>query len=183
MMVFGAVFGLGVALTLSRVVSGLLSRLQPGLNPPIVAAGIAVCVALGLAMTVWVVNIRSLLSDRAVLDRWVGDVTSSLRSVLEQMVASRILLAESILSTEATSMDEAENARVSDQVSLIDSELREHGLAAARAAAMRDREMPTIRAALEAVRSELGEPGMPDTGADQGVIRAMTPLRSDTGDF
>jgi hypothetical protein len=28
-----------------------------------VAAGIAVCVALGLAMTVWVVNIRSLLSD------------------------------------------------------------------------------------------------------------------------
>jgi hypothetical protein len=183
MMVFGAVFGLGVALTLSRVVSGLLSRLQPGLNPPIVAAGIAVCVALGLATTVWVVNIRSLLSDRAVLDRWVGDVTSSLRSVLEQMVASRILLAESILSTEAASMDEAENARVSDQVSLIDSELREHGLAAARAAAMRDREMPTICAALEAVRAELGEPGIPDTGADQGVIRAMSPLRSDAGDF
>jgi hypothetical protein len=110
-------------------------------------------------------------------------VTSSLRSVLEQMVASRILLAESILSAEAASMDEAENARVSDQVSLIDSELREHGLAAARAAAMRDREMPTIRAALEAVRAELGEPGIPDTGADQGVIRAMSPLRSDAGDF
>jgi hypothetical protein len=99
------------------------------------------------------------------------------------MVASRILLAESILSTEATSMDEAENARVSDQVSLIDSELREHGLAAARAAAMRDREMPTIRAALEAVRAELGEPGVPDTDTDEGVIRAMTPLRSDAGDF
>jgi len=31
MMVFGAVFGLGVALTLSRLVSGLLSRLQPDL--------------------------------------------------------------------------------------------------------------------------------------------------------
>jgi hypothetical protein len=49
---------------------------------------------------------------------------------------------------------------VSDQVSAIDSELREHAIAAARAAAARDREMPTVQAALDAVRAELGEPGI-----------------------
>jgi hypothetical protein len=39
--------------------------------------------------------------------------------------------------------------------------LREHAIAAARAAAARDREMPTVRAALDAVRAELGDPGIP----------------------
>lgn len=67
-MVFGVAFGLGVALTLSRVVAGLAPRLHPGLT----AAGIAVCLALGLAMAAWVVHIRTLLGDRAALDRWVG---------------------------------------------------------------------------------------------------------------
>lgn len=84
-----------------------------------------------------------------------------MRSVLEQTVASRVVLAESLLSTEVTAYDEVENARVTDKVSLIDGELREHALAAARAAAARDREMPTIQAALDAVRAELGDPGHP----------------------
>ncbi len=154
LMVFGVAFGLGVALTLSRVVAGLAPRLHPGLT----AAGIAVCLALGLAMAAWVVHIRTLLGDRAALDRWVGEATSALRSVLEQTVASRVVLAESLLSTEVTAYDEVENARVTDKVSLIDGELREHALAAARAAAARDREMPTIQAALDAVRAELARP-------------------------
>jgi hypothetical protein len=174
MVLLGVGFGLGVALTLSRLVAGL----APGLSPALTAAGIVACVAIGLAVTVWVVNTRSLLSDRAVLDRWTGDVTSSLQSVLEQLVASRVLAAESLLSTAISARDEAENARVADQVSVIDSELREHTIAAARAAALRDREMPTIQAALDAVRAELGEPGIEEP--DRKSMPTATPSRSDT---
>ena len=136
--------------------------------------------ALGLATTAWVVTVRSLLSDRAVLDRWAGDATSSLRSVAEQMVASRVLDAESVLSTAVTAHDEAENVRVTDQVSVIDGELREHALAAARAAALRDREMPTMQAALDAIRAELGEPG---TATARGFARARTSVRSENRSF
>ncbi|WP_205875928.1 hypothetical protein [Mycobacterium camsae] len=176
MMVFGAVFGLGVALTLSRLVAGLAADLHPGLT----AAGIAVCVALGLATTAWVVAVRSLLSDRAVLDRWADDATSSLRSVGDQTVASRVLAAEALLSTAASAHDEAEHVRVADQVSAIDGELREHGLAAARAAAVRDREMPTIQLVLDAIRAELGEPGIPK---QPGIVRAETPTRDSSRPF
>jgi hypothetical protein len=157
MMLLGAGFGLGVALTLSRLVAGL----APRLNALTQIAGAVACVAIGLAVTFVVVNIRGLLHDRALLDRWAGDVTSSLRSVVEELVATRVLVVESVLSTALLARDEAENAQVSDQVSVIDSELREHAIAAARAAAVRDREMPTITAALDAVRAELGEPGIP----------------------
>jgi hypothetical protein len=157
MMLLGAGFGLGVALTLSRLVAGLAQ----GLNPITRIAGAVACVAIGLAVTFLVVNIRGLLHDRALLDRWAGDATSSLRSVVEEFVATRVLVAESVLSTALVARDEAENAQVSEQVSTIDSELREHAIAAARAAAVRDREMPTITAALDAVRAELGEPGIP----------------------
>lgn len=176
MMVFGAVFGLGVALTLSRLIAGLTPDLHPGLT----AAGIAACVAVGLATTAWVVTVRSLLSDRAVLDRWADDATASLRSVAEQLVAGRVLAAESLLSTEVTAHDEAENVRVTDQISVIDGELREHALAAARAAAVRDREMPTIQAALDAVRAELGEPGIRD---QRGFVRAETVTRYENRPF
>jgi hypothetical protein len=157
MMLLGAGFGLGVALTLSRLVGGLASRLSPGLA---IAAAVG-CVAIGLAVTFLVIHIRGVLRDRALLDRWAGDVTSSLQSVVEELVAKRVLVAESVLSTALIARDEAENAQVADQVSAIDSELREHAIAAARAAAMRDREMPTVKAALDAVRAELGEPDIP----------------------
>jgi hypothetical protein len=157
MMLLGAGFGLGVALTLSRLVSGLTSRLGPGLA----IAGAVGCVAVGLAVTFVVIHIRGLLRDRALLDRWAADVTSSLRSAVEELVATRVLAAESELSTALIARDEAENTQVADQVSAIDSELREHAIAAARAAAVRDREMPTVKAALDAVRAELGEPGIP----------------------
>jgi hypothetical protein len=157
MMLLGAGFGLGVALTLSRLVGGPAARLGPGLA----IAGAVACAAIGLAVTFVVVNVRGLLRDRALLDRWAGDVTSSLRSVVEELVATRVLVAESELSTALMARDEAENAEVADQVSAIDSELREHAIAAARAAAVRDREMPTVQAALDAVRAELGEPGIP----------------------
>jgi hypothetical protein len=157
MMLLGAGFGLGVALTLSRLVGGLASRLSPALA----AAGAVGCVAVGIAVTFVVIHIRGLLRDRSLLDRWAADVTSSLQSTVEELVATRVLVAEALLSTALLARDEAENAQVADQVSAIDSELREHAIAAARAAAVRDREMPTVQAALDAVRAELGQPGIP----------------------
>ena len=164
MLLLGAGFGLGVALTLSRVVAGL----APGLNLGLEIAGAVACVAIGLAITFVVVNLRGLLRDRALLDRWAGEVTASLRSVVEELVATRVLVAESVLSTALAARDEAENARVADQVSAIDSELREYAIAAARAAAVRDREMPTVKAALDAVRAELGDPGISTPEGQEG---------------
>ena len=131
-------------------------------------AGAVGCVAVGLALTFVVVTLRGLLRDRALLDRWAGEVTTSLRAVVEELVATRVLQAESVLTTALAARDEAENARVAEQVSAIDSELREYAIAAARAAAARDREMPTLKAALDAVRAELGDPGipLPENGAN-----------------
>jgi hypothetical protein len=155
MMLVGAGFGLGVALTLSR----LLADLAPGLT----VAGAVACAAIGLALTVWVVGTRGLLRDRALLDRWTGEATALLRSALEQLVATRVLGAESSLTTALGEQDEVESARVIEQVGVIDTELREHAVVGARAAALRGREMPTLQAALEAVRAELGEPAEPKT--------------------
>ena len=182
LMLLGGGFGLGVALTLGRLVGGMAARLSPALA----IAGAVGCVAVGLAAAFVVINIRGLLRDRALLDRWVGEVTSSLRSVVEELVATRVLVAESLLTTAVMARDEAENAQVADQVSSIDSELREHAIAAARAAAVRDRELPAVRAALDAVRAELGEPGIPaedEPVPDGGTGEpAKPPLRSDDED-
>ncbi|RAV03273.1 hypothetical protein DQP57_25440 [Mycobacterium colombiense] len=156
MILLGVGFGLGVALTLSRLMSGLASRLNPALAA---VAGLA-CVAISVALTYMVINLRALLHDRSLLDRWAGDVTASLQSVVEELVATRVLVAESVLSKALLAHDEAENAQVSAAVGVIDAELREHALAAARAAAARDRDMPAVTAALAAVRAELGEPGI-----------------------
>jgi len=171
MMALGAGFGLGVALTLSR----LLANLAPGLT----AAGIVACVAIGLAVTVWVVGTRGLLHDRAVLDRWVGEATASLRSAVEQLVATRVLAAETVLSAAVGEQDEREHARVAARVKAIDSELREHAVATARATAVRDREMPTVQAALAAVRRELGESGEAESG-DPAVDNQTAPLTGAT---
>jgi hypothetical protein len=149
MMLLGAGFGLGVALTLTR----LLADLAPGLT----VAGVIGCVAIGLALAVWVVSTRGLLHDRAVLDRWVGEATSSLRAAVEQLVATRVLTAESALTSACGQQDEVDAARVADQVSELDRELREHAVADARAASSRDREMPALQTALNRVRAELGD--------------------------
>ena len=169
MMLVGAGFGLGVALTLSRLLAGL----APGLT----VAGAVACVVIGLALTVWVVRTRGLLRDRALLDRWAGEATSLLRSAVEQLVATRVLEAESSLTAALGEQDEVESAQVTEQVSVIDTELREHAVVGARAAALRGREMPALQAALEAVRAELGEPATP--GDDEPKTEASVP--SDVG--
>lgn len=160
MMLVGAGFGLGVALTLSR----LLADLTPGLT----VAGAVACAAIGLVLTVWVVNTRGLLRDRGLLDRWAGEATALLQSAVEQLVATRVLAAESSLTAALGEQDEGASTRVAEQVSVIDTELREHSVVGARAAALRGREMPTLLAALEAVRVELGEPAEPEKPEDDG---------------
>jgi len=159
MVLLGVAFGLGVAVTLNRLLAGLAPKLAPWMA----IAGYAACLVVGLVLTVLVVRIRGLLRDRAVLDRWAGEATESLRSATEELVATRVLMAETELNTALSARDESENAQVADQVSAIDTELREYAIAAARAAAVRDREMPTVQSALDAVRAELGEPGIRDS--------------------
>jgi hypothetical protein len=173
MMLLGAGFGLGVALTLTR----LLADLAPGLT----VAGVIACVAIGLTLAVWVVGTRGLLHDRAMLDRWVGEATSSLRAAVEQLVATRVLTAESALSSACGQQDEVDAARVADQVSGFDRELREHAVADARAAASRDREMPALQTALDRVRAELGDEkaGSVDDQVTPG--EAVTPVSARSG--
>jgi hypothetical protein len=148
-MLVGAGSGLGAGL--------MLRRLIPDLAPGLALAAVVGCVGIGLAVTVWVAGTRGLLRDRAVLDRWAAEATASLRSAVEQQVVARVLAAESSLSAALGEQDELESARVGQQVSVIDRELREHAVAGARAAALWGREMPTLQAALDVVRAELSQ--------------------------
>ena len=100
MMVLGAGFGLGVALGVSRLFAGL----APGLT----IAGLVAGGVIGLLLTVWVVGMRGLLSDRAVLDRWIGEVTGTLQSTVEERVATRVLAAEAALTADVARRDEAD---------------------------------------------------------------------------
>jgi hypothetical protein len=161
MMLLGAGFGLSVALALTR----LLADLTPELS----VAGVIACVTIGLALAVWVVGTRGLLHDRAVLDRWIGEATSALRGAVEQLVATRVLTAESALSSALGQQDEVDATRVADQVGGLDRELREHAVADARAAALRDREVPALQTALDQVRAELGD-GKAEESADEQAM-------------
>ena len=145
MMILGAGFGLGVAVVVTRLFAGL----APGLT----IAGLVVGGLVGLVLTVWVVGIRGLLHDRAVLDRWITDVTTTLRSAVEERVATRVLTAETALTSELAAREEAESATATaaERVAEIDAELREHAIATARAAAVRDRRLPPFQRALETV--------------------------------
>jgi hypothetical protein len=146
-MILGAGFGFGVALAITRLFAGL----APGLT----IAGLVAGGLVGLLLTVWVVGIRGLLQDRAVLDRWVTDVTAAVRSAVEERVATRVLAAETALTSDLAARDEAESATAADRVAEVDAELREHAVATARAAAVRDRRLPSLRQALDAVCAEL----------------------------
>jgi len=156
MTLLGVGFGLGVALTLSRA----FAHLAPGWT----AAGATACVVIGVAVTGWVVRIRGLLRDRAILDRWVGEATAVLRSAVTELVALRVVAAESALTAELAEHNETEAARAADRIAGLDRELREHVAATARATAVRDRQLPALRRALEAVRAELGGSARVDGG-------------------
>ncbi|HEX7321723.1 MAG TPA: hypothetical protein VF299_02135 [Mycobacterium sp.] len=144
-LLLGAGFGVGVAVTLSRLLTG------PG------TAGAVACAAIGLASAVWVGRTRGLLRDRAVLERWVSSAVATLRSAADELVALRVLAAEASLTAELAGRAEADGAQVAERVAVLDGELREHAAAAARAAASRDRQLAPVRRALSAVRAQLGE--------------------------
>ncbi|MFV8171869.1 hypothetical protein [Mycolicibacterium peregrinum] len=147
MLVLGAGFGLGVAVAVSRLLVGAAPRLA--------VAGLVVGAVVGLLLAVWVVGTRALLHDRAVLDRWVGEITTTLRSAVEQVVATRVLAAESALTSEQAAREEADSAAAAEKTAAMDAELREHAIATARAAAQRDRRIPPLQRALDAVRADL----------------------------
>ncbi|OBB01127.1 hypothetical protein A5662_14015, partial [Mycobacteriaceae bacterium 1482268.1] len=147
MMVLGAGFGLGVALGVSRLFAGL----APGLA----IAGVAAGALLGLLVTIWVVGMRGLLADRMMLDRWVAVVIGLLQATLEERVATRVVAAEAELTADAARREEADAAEAAAAVDKIDAELREHAIATARAAALRDRRLPPLQKALDTVRAEL----------------------------
>ena len=170
MMILGAGFGLGVALVVTRLFAGL----APGLT----IAGLVAGGLVGLVLTVWVVGIRGLLHDRAVLDRWVSDVTNTLRSAVEERVATRVLVAETALTSELAARDEVESATAADRVAEIDAELREHAVETARAAAVRDRRLPPLQRALDAVRAELY--GSPPVATEMAPPTASHADKSDS---
>ncbi|HEU4361353.1 MAG TPA: hypothetical protein VFR27_07555 [Mycobacterium sp.] len=151
MLLLGGGFGLGMALTASRLFGGLTAGLT--------AAGAATCAAVGLAATVWVVRARGLLHDRALLDRWVMEVTAALRCTVEELVALRALSAETALTAALAERNEADGTRLARRIAVLDGERRTHVAAAARAGALRDRQMPVLQRALAAVRAELETPG------------------------
>jgi hypothetical protein len=103
MLVLGGGFGLGVALTLSR----LTVQLGPGSD----LIGLLVGGVVGLLLTIWVVGIRGVLHDRALMDRWVGEVTSTLRTCAEETVARRLLDTEIAFTSELAARDPAAAAR------------------------------------------------------------------------
>lgn len=147
MMLLGAGFGLGVALAAGRLFTGL----APGLTVVgAVAGGV-----LGLLLTVWVVGIRGLLHDRAVLDRWVGRVAATLREDTEALVATRVLAAEVDFTGQAAAADERAAAETARQVAALDARLRDRAVAAARHASAAERRLPVLRAALDAVHADL----------------------------
>ena len=147
MMVLGAGFGLGAAFAVSRLFAGL----APGLT----ALGVVLGAAAGLLLSVWVVGIRSVLHDRAVVDRWITEVTARLREATEQRVASRVLLAEMQFTGENAAREERDTATLAARVAAIDAELRDRAVLTTRAAADDQRELSGLRAALAAVHADL----------------------------
>ena len=83
--VFATTFGLGVALTLSRLLVELAGAADRW--------ALAGCGAVGVALTVWVIRTRRVVAVRLAADRWIGEVSAVLRGVLEE----RVLAAESSL--------------------------------------------------------------------------------------
>lgn len=166
LMVLGAGFGVGVA--------GAASRLFSGLSPTLTVAGMVVGALVAVAVTVWMVGLRSVLQARAVLDRWVTEVAAALRSSMEEHVATRVLAAETELTAELSRRDEEDGGTATEQIAAIDAELREHAIAKARAGTVRDQRLPILQAALDAVAAELYGTAEPESaGTPNGPQTAV----------
>ena len=82
-------FGLGVTFTVGRS----LVYLVPAWWPAVVAG----CIAAGIALTFWVTRTRSLLAERAALDRWSAELAAGLRAALDDQLVIQLLAAETAL--------------------------------------------------------------------------------------
>ncbi|MGE0215124.1 hypothetical protein [Mycolicibacterium sp.] len=150
MTVLGVGFGLGVAVVVTRLVAALAGL-------PSAVSGAAGAGA-GLAVTVWVVGVRGLLRDRAVLDRWVGDVTVVLRAALEERVATRVVAAEALLTSARAAAAEADRARWAERIAGVDSAVREVSRIAACADGARAAVLPSLRGLRETIGTALTGP-------------------------
>jgi hypothetical protein len=112
----GAGFGLGVAMAVSRVMTGL----APGLT----VAALAVGGLAGCALTAWLVMARALLAHRAALDRWVTEAVAALRWQAEDVIAGALLAAEVGFTTELGARDEAQSGATAERIRGIDDEIR-----------------------------------------------------------
>jgi hypothetical protein len=112
----GAGFGLGVAMAVSRAMTGL----APGLT----FAALAVGGLAGCALTAWLVMARALLARRAALDRWVTEAVAALRWQAEDVIAGALLAAEVGFATELGARDEAQSGAASERIRGIDDEIR-----------------------------------------------------------
>jgi predicted anti-sigma-YlaC factor YlaD len=82
-------FGLGVTFTVGRS----LAYLVPAWWPAVIAG----CIAAGIALTFWVIRTRSLLAERAALDRWSAELAAGVRAALEDQLVIQLLAAETAL--------------------------------------------------------------------------------------
>lgn len=133
----GGGFGVGLALTVWRVLVGL----APGWSTE---CGFG-CTAMGLTLAMWTVHARQSVIDRAVVDRWVGELTDRARATLEGWVGRRMLEADAKWSAEAVERDAREALRFSRQLAALDRAIRGRP------------GIPAIRQSLVAVRTELAD--------------------------
>ena len=61
---------------------------------PAVVAG---CISAGIALTFWVIRTRSLVAERAALDRWSAELAAGLRAALDDQLVIQLLAAETAL--------------------------------------------------------------------------------------
>lgn len=82
-------FGLGVTFTVGRS----LVYVVPAWWPAVVAG----CISAGIALTFWVIRTRSLVAERAALDRWSAELAAGLRAALDDQLVIQLLAAETAL--------------------------------------------------------------------------------------
>jgi len=133
----GAGFGIGLALTIWRLLAGF----APGWS---LECGVG-CGGMGLAAAFWTVRARQVIHGRAVLDRWVGDIADRARTALEGWVTWRMLGVEAHWSEAAAERDAHDALLHSRQLADIDRAVRVHP------------GIPAIRQALAAIDSELAD--------------------------
>lgn len=133
----GAGFGIGLALTIWRLLAGIAPdwSLECGVG----------CAGTGLALAIWTIRARRLIHDRGVLDRWVGDVVDRARTALEGWVSRRMLEVDAEWSEAAAERDAHEGLLHSKQLAVIDRAVRSHP------------RIPAIQQALAAINSELAD--------------------------